>query len=273
MKKTTKLTALAALITVSSLGAGFAQNVSTNPYGDLSLDFRATGGNGAGTNLEVDLGQFTQFLNATPGQIINLSGVNGLSVTDLQQTYGDGTTNNAAWDTRTDLLWSVAGSTYNHIINGVPRYTFFITAPADFSNAAQNTSSAQAINTQIGALSGYAQTGNSTVSGRVPVGDSGSYSTELGNSGPYGTTQFGGTIETNANTSGGPAMIDLFESKPDASGNTNAVDLGTFELFSNGNFEFVAPGSVPEPSTWAAGALAAVALGVFALRRRKTATA
>lgn len=275
MTKTTKLTALGAIFTALSLTAGIAQNVTTNPYGDLSLDFRATGGTGAGTNLEVDLGQFSQFLDATPGQIINLSGINGLSVTDLQQTYGDGTTNNSAWDTRTDLLWSVAGSSYNHILSdssgSIPRYSFFITATAPFSNAPQNTASAQNINTQINSLSSYAQTASSTVSGKVPVGDPGSYSTELGNAGPYGTTQFG-QIERNANTSGGPATIDLYYSIADPSGNSMARDLGTFELFSNGNFEFVAAAAaVPEPSTWAMMAVGALMLAGCVIRRKSAA--
>src|SRR5271169_4109928 len=73
-----------------------AQSVLSAHQGDLILGFRATGGTGAGLNLEVDLGSISNFYNAAPGSTTVLS---ALVSQDLADTYG------AGWFTDTNLFW------------------------------------------------------------------------------------------------------------------------------------------------------------------------
>src|ERR1017187_4474569 len=63
---------------------------------DLILGFRASGGTGAGVNLEVDLGSISNFYNGASSSL-NLS---NLVIQDLIDTYG------ANWASRTDLFWA-----------------------------------------------------------------------------------------------------------------------------------------------------------------------
>ena len=87
--------------------------------GDLILGFRVTDatGTGATENLELDLGNMSQFTSLAPGTTVNLStatsGTPGLSLTDLQNTYG---TN---WNTRTDVAWGAMAATGRTGTSGV----------------------------------------------------------------------------------------------------------------------------------------------------------
>jgi len=113
MKKlvTTALLALAsfALISMDAKAVGI---------GDLILGFRVTDntGTGATENLELDLGNMSQFTSLAPGTTVNLSTSTsgpGLSLTDLQNTYG---TN---WNTRTDVAWGAMAATGRTGTSGV----------------------------------------------------------------------------------------------------------------------------------------------------------
>ena len=89
-------TALLALI-------GFALPASAQVqanYNDLILGFRATGGQGQNTNLEVNLGSVALYTNPASSPMV----VTRLSASDLSGTYG------ATWKTRTDLVWGIIGT-------------------------------------------------------------------------------------------------------------------------------------------------------------------
>ena len=124
----------------------------------------------------------------------------------------------------------------------------------------------------------YVLTANSTRSSVIDTTNTGTanYTGGItGNGGfgrPYNATSNSlmtfSTVENNTNiTPGGFTSLKLEEFIPTGSGTANAPILGTFELFSNGTFEFL-PAAVPEPSTWAAGALSAAGMIGFMVRRR-----
>ena len=69
--------------------------------GDLILGFKATGGQGLATNLEVNLGPASAFYNAAAGSTDVLT---RLAVADLVEVYG------ANWASRDDLFWGIAGT-------------------------------------------------------------------------------------------------------------------------------------------------------------------
>src|SRR5271165_7625965 len=96
MKKllTTTLLALASV----ALIATSAHATVTAAYPDVILGFQATGATGSNINLEVDLGNVSQFYNAAPGSTIP---VTELSLADLQQAYG------ATWNAAAEACLSV----------------------------------------------------------------------------------------------------------------------------------------------------------------------
>ena len=87
--------------------------------GDLILGFRVTDntGTGATKNLELDLGNMSQFTSLAPGATLNLtstvSGAPGLSVADLNTAFG------ATWNTRTDVVWGAIAATGRTGTSGV----------------------------------------------------------------------------------------------------------------------------------------------------------
>jgi hypothetical protein len=93
--------AWAGIALLSPVGQSIGQTL-TPQFDDLILGFRATGGQGQTVNLEVDLGNVSQFYNATPGSTIPLP---ALSVQDLANVYG------STWSTRTDLVWGAVATT------------------------------------------------------------------------------------------------------------------------------------------------------------------
>src|SRR5271166_5918374 len=121
MKKllTTTLLALASV----ALIATSADAQVTAAFPDIILGFAASGGSGAATNLEVDLGNVSQFYNATPGSTITLT---QLSPLDLAQIYG------ATWFSRSDLTFgafATTGPTLGTADGHAPKDTIWITDP------------------------------------------------------------------------------------------------------------------------------------------------
>src|SRR5271166_3750402 len=90
MKKSLITTALLGFASAAiSVSTANAATISATA-GDVVLGFYATSGSGTATSVMVDLGSATQFDNATPGQIIPLTGPSLLATTDLSNTYGSG---------------------------------------------------------------------------------------------------------------------------------------------------------------------------------------
>jgi hypothetical protein len=281
-----KLTIATAIGIVSLAGSSHAQTVSAQD-GDLLLGFRASGGNGSALNLEVNLGAYSNF-NMMNGSTFTLS---QLSPLDLSGTYGNGTSTNPIWSSRTDLVWSVDGTSYNNggtgDATGLQNNTYFTTAIGGSTpNYKRQTSNSQLGVSQnmdgfTAGLNGSTTTANSSSSSLVNKSGGNSYDATISNGGaftrPWGANTTGGLtfakVENNTNIPTGSFVSeDLYEFDPTASGTANAVLLGQFRLFDTGVLTFTeATAAVPEPSTYAAGALAAIVLAAMTVRRRNTA--
>ncbi len=272
-----------------------AQTVAVNLTSDLILGFRATGGTGATLNLEVDLGPASQFYNATPGQIINLSGVNGLALKDISGAYGDN------WSTRTDLFFGIIGGTGRSAGSAdghVPARTVWASAPETTagtqstpwlrqSSQSQGFASSDIESLYAGppsALSSQLQTSHSTVSALVnydgTVQTLGSWTSEDLKAQTSSFHIFNPTIDIAASRIGAAgnslldgtsyAVLDLYELQPSSAAGQAGVLIGAFGLNSAGNLVFdTNPGvfTVPEPGS---AFLLMIGGGLSALLRRRS---
>jgi len=291
MKKllTTALLGLASIALIAT--DANAQSPIVSNVGDVILGFDATGqiGTGAGTgsnlNLEVDLGNVSRFYNATPGQVINLNGTNGLALADIINTYG------AGWAGNTDLRWGVVttdgalGTADGHATADA----MWVTRPEITPGVMQtpwNRSSVFAqrppvskietimVNGSPGTISGKTSTANSSVSGVISTALAGSWHSEdyfnIGASYGY----FNPSVDNNVTPtdSNFTTFADFYELQV---GSGPGTLLGKFELTTTGPnaglFQFVA---VPEPSSIGLMGVGFVSLiGMVVLRRRRSAMA
>jgi len=267
MKNSLKTLLLATAVTASSAFA------ATFNAGDILLGFNTNSGVGAGSNLMVNLGSFSQF-DSNNGSTINFS---SSIVADLNATYGSN------WNTRSDISWSVTGATFASSVNGLTRNSIFATtasgAAAIASGSDASLATVRANVQSIGTAFNVAPTtANSTVSVVVANSDANSMQARLtfNNSPQFGSFNQSLTSGTSVEdfyalvpTSGGVSPTGLVT---DATGLVfvrGANKLGSFALDASG-LSFTAASAVPEPSTYAALAGAAV-LGLAAYRRRPAA--
>jgi hypothetical protein len=255
------LLAVAGAAFLTSVIHSGAQTI-TPQLDDLILGFHATGGQGQAIDLEVDLGNISNFYDAAVGSTLPLP---ALSLQDLSDAYG------ASWSTRTNLFWgaiATTGRANGTSDNHAPVGTLWATDPDGQpawqrgSVFAQKTASAalEAVFTpgSAGSLYGATATSNSSVAADITASSPGSWSAEdlktLGTSFGY----FNPTID---NVVSNVAVVsELYELQP---GSGAGTDLGELELSPSG-LSFIA---VPEPS---AGVLVAVGLGsIVFLRRRR----
>jgi hypothetical protein len=243
MNKLTKVAMLAIVAASLASVSASAQNVSTSAN-DLILGFEITdnSGQGATSDLEVDLGSITNFTNTAS---LTLS---QLSVADLVSTYGSG------WATRSDLAWGAAGV----ISAGSETFDATINAPSSAKNSSQS-----ALNAPTGAIGALYQgllansTANSWTGERTNLGGSSS-----------DFQYFNPTQVTD--TTAPVGSINLYSFFP-SSGRSPAPPtlLGSFSLSSAGALTYVGSAyAVPEPSAYALGICAALLFVV--LRRRQT---
>ncbi len=258
------LLALASVALLTPVGRVVAQTI-TPQLDDLILGFRATEGMGAGTNLEVDLGNMSQFYDAAQGSTFPLP---LLQIQDLSDAYG------ASWSTRTDLVWGAVATTGR--LSGTPDSyapvgTLWATAPDgqpgwnDGSIYAQKAAS-QVIETMIepgsiGTLYGASKTTNSPFAADINATQPGSYKAQDLKTAGVSFGYFNPTVD-NAMPTNGLAVSDLYELRP---GSGAGTELGQLELTQNGMSYFAI---VPEPS---AGMLVVLGLGcsVVLIRRMK----
>src|SRR5271157_1938908 len=271
MKKllTTTLLALASV----ALIATSAKAAVTAAFPDVILGFAATGGSGAATNLEVDLGNVSQFYNAAPGSTITLT---QLSPLDLAQIYG------STWFSRSDLTYglfatdgNLTGTADGHAAKDTNWLSNPELTPGTVGTPLQRVSgpsNALAI-TVMGSVVQFLNTSPSTANSA----QSSAYPNAAGNGSYTGEETFGGVgtfwrtyhispdNAVNNIAVGGPAISDFYELDP---GTGPATLLGKFELFQNGTLEFVA---VPEPSSVGLLGVGFLSLvGMVVLRRRRS---
>ena len=256
----------AALLSAASFTPAFAVPVSTSLGTDdtiLSFADDDNAGQGAGTNLEVDLGSSSQFTNTA---ILSFSGPSGLELADLVSTYG------ASFFTRGDIVFNVAGTLNSNDFlvtqGGTP-------VKEDSSVANGTAQVSQVAQTLGGTASNTTSTEAATIgSSSTPAsGITGSYDNETltPGAGQYNYDQFPVTLgktPTEAVVSGALTTLNLYEYIP-VSGRAGGTPtlLGTFDLTSGGSLTYTGADAAPEPSTWT---LMLGGLGLFfvAMRRR-----
>jgi hypothetical protein len=268
-----------------------AQTTITSNLGDVILGFRATSGTGAASNLEVDLGNVSQFYNAAPGSIINLNGTAGLALQDIINTYGPN------WATDVDpatsvgrVLWGVASTdgaaptadghataramwvTDPEITPGTLNAPWFRGTTLQVGGPVTKIETLE-VNGAAGTIDGATSTANSNVSAVINSTTQGSWSSEdlfnIGSSFGY----FVPTIDNNLATSSdanGNSVSDFYELQTSTTRVPGKI-LGQFVLNSTtGNFEFIAA-PVPEPSAMGLMAVGFLSLiGMVVVRRRRS---
>jgi hypothetical protein len=241
-----------------------AQTVSVQ-LDDLILGFRATGGTGAGLNLEVDLGSISNFYNGANSGLT----LPGLAVQDLIDTYG------ANWGSRTDLWWGAAATDGNALAdpNGKPASTLWATGVPGNAVPLEATSGIQAppatkiegiYSGSVGSLYGATSTSNSSAAASISSTATGSWSVQetSGNSFGFFSPKIDGQVSSQD-------TLQLFELQPSSTfPRPAATDVGQLVLTPSG----VSFQAIPEPSTWV---LVALGLGMSVLlsRRAKTSQA
>ena len=290
-----------------------AKAVPTPAIGDLILGFRVTDASGQGNtqNLEVDLGNVSNFTSLTAGTTVTLNptttnGNTGLSsigsTSDISTIYG------ANWNTRTDLVWGVAaasGRTGSSAVPGFPLSEVWATSaelPAGTpgvvyiskGRTSQNAFSAAYENLVANSPGDPASlfetglgTGNSANSANETAATAGSWTSSELNQGVNSTTEFSffngrpvdaftyGGDGVNTGTTPTTSIADLYELNPQATstGTAPAILIGQFRLTQAGVFTYTAT-PVPEPSSIGLMGVGFLSLvGMVVLRRRRSAVA
>ena len=284
-----KILCKAALIAVSSLtllGAGAQAATLTVPTdGDVILGFLAKSGTGSAFNLEVDLGSISQFTSALPGSTLTLG---ELAPQDLRTIYGDGSlTNDASWNTRTDLTWGAIGTLGriatggdNSIYATLPETTpgTVNPHPYTFLSNTQNALGISDIEPVANFINGMQSTANSPSSVQTDATLNGGWTKQDFFNGdtlhsfrifsPIIDNPVGNVVPATP-TSLAYSVSDFFEISP----TVHSLDLGKFELFSDGTLKFVAT-PVPEPSPIGLMGVGFLSLiGLVVLRRRRSVVA
>ena len=301
MKKTLTI-ALLGLASIA-LTSWDAKAAPTPAIGDLILGFRVTDNTGAGAtlNLEVDLGNMSQFTSLAAGQTLTLNattpGSAGLSLADLVGTYG------ATWNTRTDLVWgafAATGRTGTSGVSGFPLDEVWASSaelpsgtpgqayPARGRNP-QGAASAAYENLVVvnpGDPAGLAQSGigtaNSSNSAIETAATPGSWTSSQFNTVPNTEFNFFPGTPMDAFTYGGDgintastpttSIVDFYQLNPQATSTATApgILLGKFSLSQGGVFTYTAT-PVPEPSSIGLMGVGFLSLvGMVVLRRRRS---
>ena len=207
---------------------------------DLILGFYATGGTGAGLNLEVDLGSISNFYNGANSGLT----LSRLASQDLIDTYG------ASWGSRTDLFWGAAATDGNAQAdpNGKLASTLWatgLTAPAVGTSGLQSPAATRIGGVYqgfVGSLNGSTSTSNSSAAASIANSASGSWSSQEtgGNSFGYFSPKIDGQVSS-------VGTLQLYELQPSSTfPRPAATDIGSLVLTQTG----VSFQAVPEPSTW-----------------------
>lgn len=219
--------------------------------GDIILGFKASGGQGVDTNLEVNLGPASDFYNAPAG---SSSVLTRLSVADLIDVYG------LNWASRADLYWGIAGATGAAAVGSAPARTLWASRSVETpgtqsvpwlrSSAFTLQVPSGRINTLYtgapSSLDSFPATANSAFSSKVFTGELGSWTAQEEFTPGVSFTYFNPSVVKNINTfpAQGSAydgtaytVLDLWEVRPGTAG-TPATLLGAIGINSAGKLVF-----------------------------------
>jgi hypothetical protein len=303
------------LVTTALLAsAGFAlisMDAKAVGIGDLILGFRVTDntGTGATKNLELDLGNMSQFTSLAPGTTLNLSsGTTGFNVLDLTTAFG---ANPLA---RTDLAWgamAATGRTGTSGVSGFPLRELWASSGELPSGTAGQVLTAQRSALQAAGSGAYenmvvfnpgdpsslANTGlgkDFTTTGNPALNSSNAAIEAVGTppnlNGSWTNSEMNTVANTEFNffpgtpldafTYGGDginltsppttSILDLYQLDPQVTGTAPAILLGKFSLTQAGVLTYQAT-PVPEPSSIGLMGVGFLSLvGMVVLRRRRS---
>lgn len=245
-----------------ALAAGPLHAEPNVPYssGDVILGFQLSGDN----DLEVDIGPYSSFLNATTPFNINFGVIPadqtgaGATVTslnaDLTANYGSSWASSA-------LQWGVVGNNGSTIFLSQDAADPDIPQRPSTSNAGVFSGDIESLGDGLGTSP---STINSTKTASVATGAANSWDSFTPSSDGFET---GLDIEQQDGHGATTSALNLFELAPNGrNGGGNGQDIGSFALNNSGDLTFT-PEAVPEPSTWLS-VIAGALLLVFARRRR-----
>lgn len=234
--KHTKHAGLLPLLAAAALPA-LAQPVTAPSDGDIFLGFRASGGQGSGVSLLVNVGNDLTFRNATPGSTLNLNALGGIG-SDLAATYG------ANWHERSDLFWGFFGARNNA---NPPVYASRaqnpVGTPAPDYNALATNARVATKNKIISvatAYQGLEATPNSSVAGvQNNALNDGSYNFQVtGGTTSFGTLSQWTNIEDSFGSGAAGTALDLFRLSGTTQKGDTVTRLGTFSITSGGALSF-----------------------------------
>jgi len=215
--------------------------------GDMFLGIRAGGGTGATKDYVIDIGQASQFENATG--VLVLSNLGNVGA-DLTATFG------ATWYNRSDIFWGIAGTTgQTSSINGDPIRTLFATAeePTPGTESTpwvrlSGTAQSQTANKVIGMMNAFiggtqANGIGATIQTTSDTNSWASYQPggTSANSGPSSISfaVFNPSIEGSFGNGTSGSMLDLFRMQPSSTPGINGDYLGRFIMNNSGQLTFV----------------------------------
>ncbi len=224
-------------IAASALLAGSLHAATVTPpvAGDIFLGVRASGGQGSGTSLIVNVGNDSTFRTATSGSTLSLGNVSA----DLVATYG------ANWATRADLNWGVFGSRNqtNPVVYASRAQSPFGSSATPFQ--ALNVDSRAATNTQIiSVIDAYSQLDASASGPKAALQSNkaspSSYNFQVATDGvaDFGTSSRWTTIEGNFTQGAESTALDFFRLA--GTGADTVERLGAFSITSGGALSFLA---------------------------------
>ena len=278
-------------MTVAALLAGalaVSAHASPGP-GDLVLGFQATGGTGATTNLEVDLGTIADYSATLAPGTYNIANLN----TDLTSTYG-------TWTSDANLSFAVVGSNnfgggnnagFPHRSIWASAYPYPATPYVDIASSGNSSAngtitplySAFGSGTALGDIDGsMVSLGSNTATlaaMTIGTGTAGSFTNQSNANSALGNFNVPNALSSqlfeaaNIGTSGAATEEIFYYNGSDLVGGNNTTDIqggngltSYFTLNGNGELTFTV---VPEPSTYAA-LIGIAALGYALLRRRRS---
>ena len=290
-------TAASLVILGTAAQAASFVNPASGGAGELFVGVHATGGQGNGKSVVIDLGAVSALAALSTGSILSLGSLG----TDLVAQFG------SAWYDRTDLLWSaVAGvqssvpptstdptSTLYGGVAGTGLFPLSTSAYNRGTNSAQNGVAQRIISNMAGNIGGFSASGNTGASSSIAVeaaSDANSYASwmpggaNLSLFGGFGSPigqQFEQSFAAGSLASGYEGALDVYQmyrsgvNQPDT-GLTSGAGAYEFTLNIDNTGAIGASvlplAPVPEPAS--IGALTSLALvGVGTLRRKRVAKA
>jgi len=258
---------LSTLLAVGLTGVAHAQ-VS----GDLILGFTTSG-----TSLQFDLGQVSSLPAGGVNLITNLNS-SAYGANEISTIFG------SSWNTSgAGVSWGLAASTSTEIWGGSVANSSALNGTS--STTAYTDPSVHGVGIPAGDIATiYNQWGTSgTTTAGTPTATHVSLSTGSANAGAwlnaeggagrgndfgfFALNSFDNATDTTINNNQGFVAEDLY-ALPDLGSTHAGTYLGTIEITSNGNVDFITPVAIPEPSVYAA-ILGAATLAFVAIRRRK----